>query len=192
MRVRLLVRPLTLSCLIVFQGVSNISFAEGGGIRRNMNSDDKNNGSEDPIKWLTDLIKKTEEGIKKIDMEKVPEQAMNFIKSEATGQISYGFIAGYGAGFTLKRITRVGILIAGGLFCVVQTLAYSGYLVVNHEKIKKDVERQLDVNQDGTVDENDVQNLYDKAIKILGNNMNAPAGFAAGAMCGWRGVFLKI
>ena len=47
------------------------------------------------------------------------------------------------------------------------------------------------MNEDGKVDEEDAQNIYDRAMQVLSKNLPAGSGFTAGAMMGWRGTFLK-
>ena len=51
--------------------------------------------------------------------------------------LSYGFFAGYLSGFALKKIGRVASLSLGVGFVILQTLAYQGYIDVNHDKLKK-------------------------------------------------------
>ena len=73
---------------------------------------------ESPLEWLTNLAKKTERDIREFDfsaldldvkMEQISQKAASIVKSEATGQVSYGVLAGYATGFVLKRVTRVGV-----------------------------------------------------------------------------------
>ena len=47
-----------------------------------------------------------------------------------------------------------------------QTLGYSGYIKVDHERIQKDVEGLMDLNKDGVVDEEDGKQALDK-LKIF-------------------------
>jgi hypothetical protein len=50
----------------------------------------------------------------------------------------------------------------GGVFILIQTLAYNGYIHVNYEKLQQDVEGTLDLNKDGKLDEKDLAIAYDK------------------------------
>ena len=107
----------------------------------------------------------------------------------------------------------------GGLFVLAQVGADYGYIIVDHDKIKKDVEKKLDINQGEVLsctisflcyhvciifhvtmivegktsdDKKDinVQKIAEKVMKVLSNNMPANSGFAIGAVMGWRGVGL--
>jgi uncharacterized membrane protein (Fun14 family) len=71
-------------------------------------------------------------------------------------------------------------------FVVLQSLQYSGYVQVDHGKLRKDMERILDLDQDGKVGQDDVKIGYDKIMKILEYNLPAGSGFAAGFLGGLR------
>jgi hypothetical protein len=45
----------------------------------------------------------------------------------------------------------------GGVFILIQSLQYSGYIDVNYNGIQKDIEGLLDVNGDGEFDLKDVE-----------------------------------
>jgi uncharacterized membrane protein (Fun14 family) len=79
-------------------------------------------------------------------------------------KVGYGFLMGYSAGFFVKRASKVVAFGVGGMFALVQALAYNGYIVVNHDKLKKDTESMLDLNNDGKIDEKDLQVAYDKVL----------------------------
>ena len=49
------------------------------------------------------------------------------VKSETTGQLSYGFLAGYASGFVLKRVTRVGVRVY--LCCCFSYLSFYFYVL---------------------------------------------------------------
>lgn len=42
--------------------------------------------------------------------------------------------------FTLLQMSKGFAIIAGGLFCAVQALSYQGYMKVNYDRLKSDVE----------------------------------------------------
>jgi uncharacterized membrane protein (Fun14 family) len=71
-------------------------------------------------------------------------------------------------------------------FVVLQSLQYSGYIQVDHGKFRKDMERILDLDQDGKVDEMDIRIVYNKIRNILEYNLPAGGGFAAGFLGGLR------
>lgn len=54
-------------------------------------------------------------------------------------QIGYGFLMGYSSGYCVKRASKLVAFTVGAAFIFVQTLAYNGYVQVNHEKLEKEV-----------------------------------------------------
>ena len=82
--------------------------------------------------------------------------------------LSYGFFAGYLSGFALKKIGRVASLSLGVGFVILQTLAYQGYIDVNHDKLAKEVERVLDRNGDGVVDGEDLRSVVEELRGVVG------------------------
>jgi uncharacterized membrane protein (Fun14 family) len=83
-------------------------------------------------------------------------------------QLSYGFIAGYLSGYTLKKIGRVASLTFGVGFVMLQVMAYNGYIDVNHERLRKEVEGILDRNGDGKVDTEDLERVVEEVKKVVG------------------------
>jgi uncharacterized membrane protein (Fun14 family) len=71
-------------------------------------------------------------------------------------------------------------------FVVLQTLQYSGYIQVDHGKMKKDMESMFDLDKDGELDKDDAKVAYSKILKILQYNMPAGGGFGAGFLGGLR------
>ena len=67
-----------------------------------------------------------------------------------------------------------------------QTLAYNGYINVNHAKIEKDVYSLMDFNNDGKVDAADRAILTNKVMKVGAFGLPAGSGFAAGFVGGLR------
>jgi hypothetical protein len=61
-----------------------------------------------------------------------------------------------------------------------------GYVQVNHERLKEDMESLFDLNKDGKVDKDDAQLGYDKIMKVLAYNLPAGGGFGAGFLGGLR------
>jgi FUN14 domain-containing protein 1 len=101
-------------------------------------------------------------------------------------QLSYGFVCGYCSGYALKKIGKAGAIVFGLGFMTLQTLSYSGYIQVDHEKLKSDLYQNLDLNEDGKVDAEDKNIALDKVMKVLQFNMPAGGGFAAGFVGGIR------
>jgi len=105
----------------------------------------------DPIEWLREITKKGNERLKNTNinfdeifsqrsLDKASEFAHNLIKSDKTVQITYGFVAGYASGYCVKRVAKVAAFALGGLFVIIQSLSFNGYMNINHERIKKDFE----------------------------------------------------
>ena len=90
--------------------------------------------------------------------------------------ISYGFIAGYFSGLALKKIGKVASITLGMSFLALQTLAYSGYIDVHHDKLQKQVESILDRNNDGVVDGEDVKSILEEVRKVAGFGLEEDGG----------------
>ena len=78
-------------------------------------------------------------------------------------------------------------------FLALQSLAYSGYIDVHHEKLQKQLEEMLDRNKDGVVDGEDIRSVVEEVRKVAGfgleDNTNLVAktgGFGLGFWGGLR------
>jgi len=90
----------------------------------------------------------------------------------------------------LTYATQVSKLIAfgvGGIFILVQTLQYNGYIKVDYQGIQKDVESYMDLNGDGKVDAKDAELGFEKMKSVLSYNMPSGGGFGTGLLMGLRG-----
>mmetsp|Transcript_3136 Transcript_3136/g.4850 ORF Transcript_3136/g.4850 Transcript_3136/m.4850 type:complete len:189 (-) Transcript_3136:140-706(-) len=162
-------------------------------------NDDGN--SDRPIEWLKKLAENSKRAIddsrsddfkkyipnSSFDFETLSKQTFDVVDHGIPAKVGYGFLAGYSSGFCLKRVSRTLAFIMGGIFMVVQGLAYNGYLKVNHIQIKKDIEELLDINKDGQIDSLDFKAVYSKLSGVLSYNMPTGGGFAAGLLMGLRG-----
>uniref|UniRef100_A0A7S3NJU3 EF-hand domain-containing protein n=1 Tax=Aureoumbra lagunensis TaxID=44058 RepID=A0A7S3NJU3_9STRA len=113
-------------------------------------------------------------------------KASDLIATGVPSQLSWGFCSGYCAGFAGKKIGKVVMVFVGGIFCLLQGLAYNGYIVVDRARIEKDFNDAFDLNHDGKLDSLDLQSAYDKLFSILSYNMPSGSGFAAGLLLGLR------
>ena len=107
----------------------------------------------------------------------------------ATGypnQIGWGFCAGYCTGFAAKKVGKVGFVVVGSMYALLQTAAYHGYVTVDHAKISRKFTQVLDANKDGRVDSKDAQDLYGQAMQVLEFNGPSGGGFGAGVLLGLR------
>ncbi|KAJ1453516.1 hypothetical protein M885DRAFT_443625, partial [Pelagophyceae sp. CCMP2097] len=111
----------------------------------------------------------------------------------ATGvpsQLSWGFVSGYCAGFSAKKAGKVLAVGVGAVFALMQGLAYSGYIVVDHQKLEKDFRAQFDTDSDGELQTTLCsingpsrfvrRVLYDRALRVLQFNVPSGSGFFAG------------
>jgi len=71
-------------------------------------------------------------------------------------------------------------------FAIMQTLSYNGYITVDFDQMSNDFQKAMDWNQDGNVDELDVQELSQKIYKAMSFNVPAGSGFGAGFVLGVR------
>ena len=108
------------------------------------------------------------------------------ISTGVPGQLSGGFVAGWCAGYSLKKIGKVGAFAFGLGFCTLQALSYSGYVHVDYNKMGRDFKKIFDLNNDGKVDEEDGRQIYNKVMEVLTYNIPAGSGFGAGFIAGVR------
>jgi uncharacterized membrane protein (Fun14 family) len=88
------------------------------------------------------------------------------------------------AGYSLKYFGRQSAIAIGVVFAGLQTLQYLGYININHQKLVNDVEKVLDANGDGKIDEKDALVMWDKVKDILSYGLPNVAGFASGFALG--------
>ncbi len=94
------------------------------------------------------------------------------------GQMTFGGLAGYAVGYTLKKVGRLLALVLGLLFVALQLLAQGGYVQVDWTRIQKDVEPLL--QQPG------LQSLWERLLSTLTYNLPFGASFVGGLLLGLR------
>lgn len=67
-----------------------------------------------------------------------------------------------------------------------QTMAYYGYIKIDHDRFEQDFNRQFDLNKDGKVDKEDAGIAYNKVMEILQYSLPAGGGFGGGFIAGVR------
>ena len=82
--------------------------------------------------------------------------------------LSYGFLAGYASGYSLKKVGRLACAALGLSFLGLQALSRLGYVDVRHDRLKEAVEGLLDRNGDGIVDAEDLRECAEGARRIAG------------------------
>lgn len=161
-------------------------------------SSDTNNGGDDgdifklmahKAKAAMDTFSSDSEALK-VDpkglFEAASKKAHNMVSEGAMGQVGFGFMMGFSSGFFLKKMSKGFAVIAGGLFCLVQALSYQGYMKVNYDRLKSDVENILDLNNDGKVDGDDAETGFNQLSKVLGYNLPSGSGFSVGLVVGLK------
>ena len=150
-------------------------------------------GAEDIMKKLKSMIPSSDgEGGFDVNsmMDKVAtEVGSKVAEAVETGvptQLSYGFMSGFCSGYALKKAGKVAAIVLGGGFMALQTLAYSGYVEVDHGKLKKDIEGMMDLNKDGKVDTEDLNKASEDIMEVLSFGLPAGTGFGAGFIFGLR------
>lgn len=116
----------------------------------------------------------------------IGDKASEAIATGMPAKISWGFCSGYCTGFAAKKAGKLLAVGVGGVFALLQGLAYNGYIVVDQKKIGKDFELAFDLNSDGELDNKDAQLMYDKAMEVLSFNMPSGGGFVTGIVLGLR------
>lgn len=116
----------------------------------------------------------------------IGDKVQEGINTGVPTQLSYGFICGYCSGFTVKRIGKVVGFVFGLGFIGLQSLQHYGYIQIDHNQLKKDVEKVLDRNNDGIVDKDDLTIVSNEVIDILSTNIPSGSGFMAGFVGGIR------
>ncbi|CAM9998719.1 unnamed protein product [Ectocarpus sp. 12 AP-2014] len=116
----------------------------------------------------------------------VRKRLNKLMESGAPTQISFGFGMGVCCGFAAKKTAKVALVGAGLAFGSLQLLSYMGYIELDYTKIEDEVMNSLDLDKNGKVDTDDLQELWNRAMKVLSYNLPTGSGFVAGALLGAR------
>eukprot|EP00127_Corallochytrium_limacisporum_P000080 Clim_evm19s3 gene=Clim_evmTU19s3 len=134
--------------------------------------------SEDKDKGLPDFVQ---------DFRKDLDPADGYHMGHVAGSATTGGIMGFSAGYALKKMGKAATVGVGVLFMTFQTAAYFGYVKVDWDKIDNDLRTRLDVNNDGVVDDKDVNIIAADLVKVFTSHMGVTAtGFAGGLLLGFR------
>ena len=150
-------------------------------------------GAEDIMQKLKSMIPSSD-GVGGFDVNSLMDKVATEVGSKVaeaveTGvptQLSYGFMSGFCSGYALKKAGKVAAMVLGGGFMALQTLAYSGYVEVDHGKLKKDIVGMMDLNKDGKVDKEDLNKASEDIMEVLSFGLPAGAGFGSGFIFGLR------
>lgn len=94
------------------------------------------------------------------------------------GQITFGALAGFAAGYALKKIGKMAAIALGIFFIGVQLLAYYGFVEVNWLQIQKTVDPLLKPDS--------LQAFWQALVKLLTLNLPFAASFIPGLLIGLR------
>eukprot|EP00594_Rhizosolenia_setigera_P012245 CAMPEP_0178955648 /NCGR_PEP_ID=MMETSP0789-20121207/9732_1 /TAXON_ID=3005 /ORGANISM="Rhizosolenia setigera, Strain CCMP 1694" /LENGTH=158 /DNA_ID=CAMNT_0020637323 /DNA_START=318 /DNA_END=794 /DNA_ORIENTATION=+ len=143
---------------------------------------DENNGKDDDD--ILEKIKKAADEYISPILDSTGLKLEGALENGVPGKLSYGFICGFSSGYALKKVGKAGAVAFGLGFAVLQTMSYNGYITINFDKMNSDFKKALDINDDGDVDEKDVQEITDKTVDILSYNLPAGSGFSVGFFMG--------
>ena len=93
-------------------------------------------------------------------------------------QISFGLLAGFAAGYALKKVGKLLAVALGLLFIALQVLAYYGFVTVNWAQVQERVDPLLETNSLNT--------LWQGLINILTYNVTFAVSFIPGLIFGLK------
>lgn len=93
-------------------------------------------------------------------------------------QLGFGVVAGFVAGYALKKVGKVLAIVAGLFFVGVQLLAWSGYLTVEWGRVQADVEPFLEATS--------LNAFWERLLGVLTHNAPFAAAFVPGFLLGAR------
>ena len=94
------------------------------------------------------------------------------------GQITFGGLAGFFAGYALKKIGKLAALILGLFFIGLQVLAYYGYIQIDWTRIQASVDPLLSEEQ--------LRSFWQRLLNVLTYNAPFAGGFVAGLVLGLK------
>ena len=96
------------------------------------------------------------------------------------GQVSVGALLGYCAGVCIKETAHIAAYGIGGVFIIVQYLAYKGLITINWNKALSEVGKALDRDGDGKFDMGDLKIWWNDLVSVLTWNLPGGTGFLGG------------
>ena len=94
------------------------------------------------------------------------------------GQITFGGLAGFVAGYALKKVGKVTALVLGLFFIGLQLMAYYGLVEINWTRIQASVEPLLGEEQ--------LRTLWQRLLDVLTYNAPFAGGFTTGLVLGLK------
>mmetsp|Transcript_13160 Transcript_13160/g.30761 ORF Transcript_13160/g.30761 Transcript_13160/m.30761 type:complete len:231 (-) Transcript_13160:227-919(-) len=118
------------------------------------------------------------------DENKLDWTSMEFL-GPLGGQLTMGSTLGFCSGVALRFAGKFAAVCVGASFCLLQGMAYQGYIDVNWRKLERDYLKLLDADNDGEVTSSDLGVFAHKALDVLTFNLPASSGFTAGLLYGF-------
>jgi len=93
-------------------------------------------------------------------------------------QLSFGAVAGFLAGYALKKVGKFVAIIVGLLFVAVQLLAYFGFVTVNWNEVQGRVDPLLETNS--------LESAWQSLLAVLTYNITFAVAFVPALILGLR------
>lgn len=118
---------------------------------------------------------------KKDSVEQAIEKAKPFLAN-----LSFGAVMGYCSGTAMKKVGQALAMVIGLGFIGLQTAASTGYITIDWMKVKDDVAKKIDANNDGKLDAEDLKLYWRKIRAMLTDKLPSAGGFSLGFLYGVR------
>jgi len=102
----------------------------------------------------------------------------------SAGNLSLEFGLGFASGYAAKKGMKGVCLAIGGTFAVLQGLAHSGYIEIDHTKLRGDLEKALGA-RDAAVTSAAVRALWDRFQGVMTTGLPPGTGFVPGLWVGF-------
>lgn len=93
-------------------------------------------------------------------------------------QLSFGALAGFAAGYALKKVGKLAAVALGLLFIALQVLAYYGFVTIDWVEVQNRVDPLLETSS--------LNRLWQGLVDLLTYNLTFAAAFVPGLVVGLR------
>lgn len=93
-------------------------------------------------------------------------------------QLSFGAVAGFAAGYALKKLGKLVAVTLGLIFVILQVLAYVGFVNINWGEIERQVDPLLEASS--------LRATWSWLLRVLTFNLTFAAAFVPGFLVGLR------
>ena len=93
-------------------------------------------------------------------------------------QLSFGALAGFAAGYALKKVGKFAAVALGLLFIALQVLAYYGFVTIDWLEVQNRVDPLLEAGS--------LNRLWQSLVNVLTYNLTFAAAFVPGLVFGLR------